>query len=780
MSSKSIVFNAKIYQTIVNSDVIIHEFAALDFFQATGIDQSRMPKFKEFLSSLAELFYDDADVTDLAIVGAICKKVAAAPGYAEFYRECINGEAKLPKAERHLADDCADVPRVTKKGKSGKNERKEMIKKVLHTSEFPDYEDLEQHDDSESSEEVSSDEERDEDQERLELIDDLDDFDAPITVNLNDFHKKLGSAFAVYTVDEVARTIIKICRDKGMSIVRNFKVSGKTITDHKLQYLLSSKIRDDESYARSAMSQLTVSVNVTRCDIQPDTFFSKQCSIVSQTPFIVHNGEYYGYFDGGAFIQFSRKPIRDYTPDREYSELWASCSMLYTTTELRLTFQLPFWSKKNATITQRIWTISDEVSRRLPAHHKNLWNVVKRAADVLKNGKLGVIGWVDVRTPGQTKNVRKSMTLMAFIKACMVTLADPEVDFNFDRNTWRDLRKDTLLDQAWHKHEYKTLKLGETVVPYNNTSIKFVDAYLNLVRGDKSWLKCGKFAKPTNKVAILYGGVTSSGRNTQLLAVRHFFRELWGKSIAESHGSGKAAARWNIFNFDLHGNAYTDTIQIDASKREDVARLNELTGEYDVVICILDLADGSVNSSLNVKLENWLPNFLVLEKLEFVTTKYCCTSKISVAGADRIIPMNSVIFGTKDAPINVGRTHGAEGICLLTPSKKTVRGPAICLMPMSFDKDGAFRMKCFEGSLQQFSPHATLDVPSEFVRWFPKSASMTAGFRGGQDVEIEIVRKWSDAGAFEHIEDTSDEDQSVRVSGASTAADEAPNASRPK
>lgn len=752
MSSTRVMFNMKVYRSILASAEITTSFTKLPVCDLLGYEIGDLPPFRGFLRDLCDMWMQDADVEDLTVVGIICERVLKSNGYRDFYSSYFLGSGNIS----------ADSSRVSA-GEYGSRARKAAIasvKIVNHTgNDFGD-------DEEQLVDRIDEESEEEEEQEDGvvaeidnvdDLIEDLDDYESAVSINLDEFHKKLGPKFSAYTIDEVARTIIKVFRDRQVPLVKSFKPPGTIIPDYSLQYELATKMGADESYARAAMSHLTVSVNVIRCDIQPDSFFSKKCRIVSEKPLIVHNGDYYAYFGAGTYIQFSRKEIRNYEPDLPYGEIWASCALLYTSADLRLNVQLPFWSKKSGTITQRIWTISEKVARMLPAHHKNLWNVIKRAADILKANKTDVVGWIEVRDPRSKKNVKKNMTLMSFVRACMSTLASTEVDFAFDRASWKALRDKTIFDLAWHKHEYKTLTLGSEIVPYNNTAIKFTDAYLNLVRTEKSWLRRGVFADPNKKIAILYGGVTSAGRNPQLYAMRHLFEELLGKSINSTYGKEQASARYKVFQFDLNGNSYTDTIQIDASKREDVMRLNDCTAGFDVVICILDLADGSVNSSLNVKLESWLSNFLVLDNINFVTTKYCCTSKLTVCGAEKIIPMNSVLFGTADNQVNVGRSHGAEGICLLTPTRKKNSNP-VCLMPMTLDKDSKFREKCFEGSMKQFSPAATFNVPADYVRWFCTGTFTVAGFRGGSDVDIAVVSTWK-AGAFEFIEETSDEDR---------------------
>jgi len=576
--------------------------------------------------------------------------------------------------------------------------------------------------------------------------DDVGNFD------FNSFVNHLGPRARTEDPRSIARTAIQIAASLGVPGASSVKLSGKTITDFELTQAIHTLVKRESGWVHCCMLYLQEAVSLSKSSVSYENFFSRPINVyrfpgskgeITAENAIIFNGEWYATLADIPRLHFSKSEPKMIRSNPGYAELWSTLALLITSSKIRHSIDLPYWNSTRSVEVIKVWQIDEMFAEYLPVGARNLHETITLTADKIYVLKKPLIGYVK---QGE-KKVR--MTLFDFIALCLGTMKNKNVEFQFDRAAWRKLRKDTVFDGVWGKNPYLLAVYGTDgalqAIPYNNTVNKFIDAMLNLL----PLLKGDKFAN--KKVLVLYGGVTTSGRNTQLEAADYFFTELFGErqSVGRKFDNTK---NWDLVKFDLNGNHTSGTLAVDLASIDSIRKLNAFAEDYERVIMITDTADSSVTAATNAKAGVWISNVIAaIPNITFITMKYCCASPITVTGAGAIIPLKSKMFlSDKGEQIyNVGRSHGAEGIVYVTPKTAKEEIKAKTLLPFrgkdkDTDYEQLFRDRCYEGSFDQLRQRPFYFIRDEWVKYFPKHLGIVAGLtKGGQETESEILDSWN-------------------------------------
>ena len=519
--------------------------------------------------------------------------------------------------------------------------------------------------------------------------------------------------FSKYSADQLARTLIKLANNTGKSTASR---PGTIIKDYDDINTFNAafgnmfKTNQYHQILEQALLYTQQTVEAKSNYMSYDQFMSKFEDV------IYRDNSYYPVAAGrkllvNALPAVVLVPVGYSNPDveQEYGLLAADLAVIMTRSGPKSTIVCDYCIKgKPSTLT---FHVDPEVLKAVAGTTDDVAKAVSRHTVALHaNGYRNIKGSLQVNT-AKGMATRK-VTLQKFIaegsKSWVASGNHVEL-----LKFWRSVRLGTCLDDAWMKHDSLLLKRdpdainssgsrvgGPVFMPYNSTAMKLVLGYHAFMP---------TIAKYTGKILVLYGGVTTNGKNAQLFAMRHLFESYLGPEKIDDAGN-ETEGKWLLRPFDLNGNVTFGTLSVNAKNLDSVLSLSTLCQKFDKVIVHLDLASGSVTEALNAEAGMFISNFLKLPNVKFVTSKYCVTGAIEVSGASAVVQMTDPVEGN-----HVGRSHGVEGIVLAT---RNVKKPTEIVRLQPFpDVKGRTSKELYErfldamheGNMKRFSPKCFID-----------------------------------------------------------------------
>lgn len=454
---------------------------------------------------------------------------------------------------------------------------------------------------------------------------------------------------------------------------------------------------------QALLSNSVVSIDVTVSKVSIDAFFAYPVSRVDDKTLktVSPKGSIFADFSQAPCIFFRTIHRRTDVPPG-FQKLWVECALVLQQASLRPGITLIRYDR--GVRTTLVWRLHPQLVPHFVLGVTVPQTVATETAKkLLEMGAHQLIGHINGST--------KAYSLRGFMDTCLKSTNNVDVPVQDDRENWRSLRSGTIFDSEWYRHEYLSLQLGDQFVPYRNTAIKFIDAYLNLIP---------TLEKLEGRITVVYGGVTVKGRNSQYLAMLHFFTTLWGAPTISD-----PAGRWTPIAFDNNSAPNYMVHRADASVLTDMEALGRVVANDHVIVC-LDLADASVAPEINLKVATWIENcFKSFRNLRFVTSKYCVGADLTVKLCKTLAPLNSVLFSEEIdnrsvRVCNVGRGHGLEGIVFAAPGAEARGLRAYSASGVSCDAvQRIIRDRMYNVSKAQFEPQMSFKVPEEYVRYFP-------------------------------------------------------------
>lgn len=558
-----------------------------------------------------------------------------------------------------------------------------------------------------------------------------------------------------YSIQVVLNTVKKVLE---ISFACKVFDGGKTISDLLIMHKIRKQIERIgfntvlASLSSSAVQRLSTNVMPTYENFYGDTLEIMSDTVIRSTNPATRKSTFLNV-EFAPYLQFSPKRIFDKV-DSNIVPLMCGILAVVTSVGIRSTLVLEAYSegrKRKAT-----WVMDAALAKSLEACSFDLMSMCAAADRLYREGYDQIVG----KYRSQKMDV---ITFIAVVTESHVTQAQEEEFTSLDNSvyellaTWRVVRAGTMLDSSWFKHPYMFLSCGDKVLPFINTYVKFVDAYIPWIddlvaigkvarerhtsnSALKPYIENSKIMKPkklADKIIVLYGGVTLS-RNFQHQAAVRFFTALWGEPALASGVHRDKTAIWEMFNFDLNPSLVSRTKGIDASDVTVVRDTYEaICREAYKVIVVTDLASESVNPTTNLIAAEVAQIFVGLPNVVLVTCKYCVVAPVTVE-CGTIGALTSTI---QVPGMPVGRGHGTEGIFYVTPKTKKIPGGKLTLYPFATDAKRKGDIKLMNKymqhmqrmSLLQFTPQPVLEIDSQYSCYFPSSFSNVG--RRAKDVD---------------------------------------------
>jgi len=555
-------------------------------------------------------------------------------------------------------------------------------------------------------------------------LDELDEEDIAVEdINFSQQCAQFFSEFTQYDTDVIARTVIAYCKQRGIT---TSPASGVVISDPhargKFDIVCANLERSQSIYTllNSALAHVATKKQVVANYQTYDSFSRKAITYIGDDPVV--DGQRLCVRSLPAVIM---KPITekpDHDVESKMGRLAVDVALLVTTNGLRTPLSLEFSTIDKRTgeakVVRGVWTIAPEFVSLFTGKFTDVGRSVAMCTRILF-----AKGYTVIHGMYGTKNV----SVWDFVNLSVKSW-EKRRDVASLLKHWRTIRAGTFLDDAWMKHDFLTIKCARQpdFLPYNSTAMKLILGYAckfpDVFGGKKTRSVLERLADLEGKVLFIYGGVTSNGKNSQLLAMRHMLKEVLGDPIVDNFGNQNASGRWSLITIDINGNAAYGTISVDAANLDSVLSLDANCQMFDNVCVHLDLADDSVTESSNNSIGVFVSNFLQLSNIKFVTSKYCASGKITVNGASCAVPLCDPLV-EQDVP--VGRSHGVEGIIFSKPSA-TKRAPItrhpfarfvrsddrVKVIPYDDEVFSIFFDRLKSGNRARLAPQAFLDCSS--------------------------------------------------------------------
>jgi len=555
-------------------------------------------------------------------------------------------------------------------------------------------------------------------------LDELDEDDIAVEeINFSQQCAQFFSEFTHYETDVIARTVIAYCKQRGIT---TSPASGVVISDPhargRFDTVCGNLERSQSIYAvlNSALAHVATKKQVVANYQTYDSFSRKAISYIGDDPVV--DGQRLCVRSLPAVIM---KPITekpDHDVESKMGRLAVDVALLLTTNGLRTPLSLEFSTVDKRTgdakVVRGVWTIAPEFVSLFTGKFTDLGRSVAMCTRILF-----AKGYTVIHGLYGTKNV----SVWDFVNLSVKSW-EKRRDVASLLKHWRTIRAGTFLDDAWMKHDFLTVKCARQpdFLPYNSTAMKLILGYAykfsDVFGGKKNWSVLERLAELKGKVLFIYGGITSNGKNSQLLAMRHMLKEVLGDPIVDTFGNQNVSGRWSLITIDINGNSAYGTISVDAANLDSVLSLDPNCQMFENVCVHLDLADDSVTESSNNSIGVFVSNFLQLSNVRFVTSKYCASGKITVNGASCVVPLCDPLV-EQDVP--VGRSHGVEGITFSKPSV-TKRAPVtrhpfakyirfedrVKVIPYDDEVFSVFFDRLKQGNRARLSPQAFLDCSS--------------------------------------------------------------------
>lgn len=555
-------------------------------------------------------------------------------------------------------------------------------------------------------------------------LDELNDDDIAVDeVNFSQQCAQFFSEFTHYDTDVIARTVIAYCKQRGIT---TSPASGVVISDPhargKFDMVCANLERSQSIYTllNSALAHVATKKQVVANYQTYDSFSRKAISYIGDDPVV--DGQRLCVRSLPAVIM---KPITekpDHDVESKMGRLAVDVALLLTTNGLRTPLSLEFSTIDKRTgdvkVVRGVWTIAPEFVSLFTGKFTDLGRSVAMCTRILfAKGYTVIHGLYGTKT----------VSVWDFVNLSVKSW-EKRRDVPSLLKHWRTIRAGTFLDDAWMKHDYLTVRCARQpdFLPYNSTAMKLILGYAykfsDVFGGKKKWSVLQRLADLDGKVLFIYGGVTSNGKNSQLLAMRHMLKEMLGDPIVDNFGNQNTAGRWSLITIDINGNSAYGTISVDAANLDSVLSLDSNCQMFENVCVHLDLADDSVTESSNNSIGVFVSNFLQLSNVRFVTSKYCASGKITVNGASCVVPLCDPLV---DQEVPVGRSHGVEGIMFSKPSA-TKRAPVtrhpfakfvrsddrVKVIPYDDEVFSVFFDRLKHGNRARLAPQAVLDCSS--------------------------------------------------------------------
>lgn len=574
-------------------------------------------------------------------------------------------------------------------------------------------------------------------------LDSLDEEDIAVEeVNFSQQCAQLFSKFTHYDTDVIARTVVAYCKQRGITTSPS---SGVVISDPhargEFDTVCAGLERSQTIYTvlNSALAHVATKKQVVANYQTYDSFSRKSISFVGDDPVV--DGQRLCVRSLPAVIFKPVAEKADSEVETKLGRLAVDVALLLTINGLRTPLSLEFSTTDKRTgdvkVVRGVWTIAPEFVSLFTGKFTDLGRSVAMCTRVLfAKGYTVIHGLYGTKTVSVWDFV--NLSVKSWEKRCDV----PSL-----LKHWRTIRAGTFLDDAWMKHDFLTVKRFSPpdFLPYNSTAMKLILGYASkfseVVGGKKLMSVLDRLKLLQGKILFIYGGVTSNGKNSQLLAMRHMLKEMLGEPIVDTFGNQNAGGRWSLITIDINGNSAYGTISVDAASLDSVLGLDANCQTFDNVCVHLDLADDSVAESSNNSIGVFIANFLQLSNVRFVTSKYCASGKITVNGASCLVPLCDPLSAEQ---VPVGRSHGVEGIVFAKPSAterapktrhpfcKSVReGERVKVIPYSEDVFAVFFERLKQGNRARLAPQAYLDC-SQLQNIVPPSFGTVSGARVAQ------------------------------------------------
>jgi hypothetical protein len=582
---------------------------------------------------------------------------------------------------------------------------------------------------------------------------------------LRDLHKEINKP--ALTLQKLLNTVRKLISTQYK--MQNVYINGSVESDPRVSVAIIEAIEHvGLSTLLAGLAASSVSSFSTSTNVSYENFYSEQLIWVDDTVVCSQNAK----GDKSIYLDMSNSPCIKMSPKNYFEKIPKALSWLVSGLLLLITsagvrenivikgYDIKFIAR------DMTWTLGTHLRSLLEGTSFDLQAIIALAHRLHKQGIKEIKGvWNG-----------KEIAIDKFVKGALEThikMAAQEKYVNFGEEvkgllaSWRVVRMGTLLDASWFKHPYFFLRCGNKVLPYLNTYVKFVDAFIPLIG---SFKKMGEIARSRSaendklvpyfdvssqqvvypeqhrsRILVIYGGVTLS-RNLQYQAAERFFTALWGSPRCGGGIARDEKAIWELVTFDLNANATTRTGGCDATNPDAVkSHFTRICESSYKVIVITDLASDSVTPSINLDAGKIASNFVCLPNVSLVSCKYCVIAPVT-AVCGGIKAMTSTIQ-EKDMP--VGRAHGIEGIFRVVPSEKKKIGETKTLFPFAtatklkgdVDLKARFMARIHESSMMQLAPHPFLEVDTQYSDYFP-DAFGNVGRRQTEDVGKHVADFW--------------------------------------
>jgi hypothetical protein len=542
---------------------------------------------------------------------------------------------------------------------------------------------------------------------------------------------------------------------------------GTTIEDWKILTYLKNRIEEvGVTQVLAALTSKGMSIVSTTVLPTCEQFYGEDLELISDYVISSRSAKRTIYLDvqKSPVLQVSSKNYFEKVPN---PLVWLVQGLIYIVTNKGIRESLVLKLSTKGGDQDTAWFINPALARTLDTCPRDLQSVIAAAKRLYAAGYKTIIGRsgdVEISVDDWVESVTGSHVDIAAFENYR------NLDSTVQRllSNWRVARTGTLLDESWFKHPYFFLRCGSKLLPYINTYVKFVDAYIPMIPSLEEMGKVATDRKMRNStkfptlvdgeikypvlercnIVVIYGGVTLS-RNLQYQAALDFFTALWGPPSYTAGSTRNVDAIWDMINFDLNPSVVARTTSCDACDADSVrSKFAKTCSEAYKVVVITDLASDSVMPSINLQAAKIAENFVSLPNVAMVSCKYCVVETVSV-NCGGISAMNSSI---QSPGMPVGRAHGMEGIFRVVPAipnKRLLQKRTLYPFATQSMKKGdpvlkqAYLDRMQKMSLQQLAPLPFLDVDEKYQKYFPSSFN-AVGRRDAKDYADDAADFWDE------------------------------------